>query len=255
MTDASADVKLPGPEAMERAGLKAWPGIEVEWDGGWVRRASGRYTKRSNSVQCFDPDDDHDAEARLQSAAHWLAARDLPPVMRVTPLTGARVLAALDALDWQTVDRSHLFAMPLGPTQPDPRVRLFDLLDPHFLAVQQRLQNYSDQTAAGMRALLGRVDVPAAGLIAYVGDQPAASALMDVADGVVLAGNVATDPAFRRQGLAAAMMRTGLAWARQQGATVAALNVQADNVAAKALYGGLGFTHQYDYSYRVPRSA
>jgi len=243
---------LPDALAFERAGLRAWPGIEVEWDGAWVRRASGRYTKRSNSVQCFDPADDQDAEARLLAAARWMAARDLPPVMRVTPLTGPGVIAALDRLGWRMVEPSCLFAMALAPTEPDPRVRRFDLLDPRFLEIQQRLQAYSDHTAAGMRALLERVDIPAIGLVAFAGNQPAASALMDVADGIVIAGNVVTDPAFRRQGFAGAVMRSGLAWAREAGAHTAALNVVGDNHAAQALYRGMGYTHQYDYSYRIP---
>ncbi len=51
------------------------------------------------------------------------------------------------------------------------------------------------------------------------------------------------------------MMRTGLAWAKAQGATVAALNVQADNAAGMALYASLGYRHQYDYTYRIPRQA
>jgi predicted GNAT family acetyltransferase len=75
---------------------------------------------------------------------------------------------------------------------------------------------------------------------------------MAIANGIVITGNVITDPARRRQGLAAAMMRTGLAWALDQGASIAALNVQADNPPAKALYASLGFAHQYDYSYRIP---
>ena len=48
---------LPDARIFERAGLAAWPGIDVKWDGSWVRRAAGGYTKRANSVQCFDPDD------------------------------------------------------------------------------------------------------------------------------------------------------------------------------------------------------
>lgn len=243
---------LPDVEAFERAGLKAWPCIEADWDGAWVRRASNGYTKRANSVQCFDPADDDDAGERLAAASRWLQARDLPPVMRITPLTGARVIAALDRLGWHPLDPSHLFAMQLDATEPDPRVRRFDLLDPHFLAVQQRLQNYSDHTAAGLRALLEQVTVPAVGIIAYAGSEPVASALMDVADGIAVTGNVATAPAYRRQGFAAALMRTGLAWAHAAGARIAALNVAADNRAAQALYAGLGYARQYDYSYRVP---
>ena len=246
---------LPDALAFERAGLKAWPGIEVDWDGAWVRRAAGGYTKRSNSVQCFDPADDGEAEARLSAAVRWFAARRLPPVMRITPLTGKRVIAALDRMDWRVVDESHLFAMRLAASEPDPRVRRFDLLDPHFLAVQRHLQNYSERSAAGMRALLERVEVPAIGLVAYAGDRPAASALMVVADGIAVAGNVVTDPAWRRQGLAAALMRTGLAWAHGLGARIAALNVARDNQGAQALYRNMGYERQYDYSYRIPGDA
>ena len=51
------------------------------------------------------------------------------------------------------------------------------------------------------------------------------------------------------------MMRTGLAWAREAGATIAALNVAADNGAAQALYAGLGYRRMYDYAYRTPQVA
>jgi ribosomal protein S18 acetylase RimI-like enzyme len=75
---------------------------------------------------------------------------------------------------------------------------------------------------------------------------------MAISNDIVITGNVITDPTRRRQGLAAAMMQTGLNWAKSKGAETAALNVQADNPGAQALYQKLGFTHQYDYTYRIP---
>ncbi len=78
---------------------------------------------------------------------------------------------------------------------------------------------------------------------------------MAIGDGVVITGNVVTDPAHRRKGYAAAMVRTGLAWAGRAGATLAALNVAADNPGAQALYRSLGYTRQYDYCYLTPRPA
>jgi len=73
-----------------------------------------------------------------------------------------------------------------------------------------------------------------------------------VGNGIVITGNVITDTAQRRKGYGAAMMRTGLAWARSAGATIAALNVAADNSAGQALYRSLGYARQYDYTYRIP---
>lgn len=246
---------LPSVEAFERAGLQAWPGIDVQWDGSWVRRAAGGYTKRANSTQCFDPADGEDADLRIISASTWMVIRGIKPVFRITPLAAPELVETLDDAGWQTIDRSHLFAMELGVQQPDSDARLFPVLDPAFLAAQQRLQGHSDATIAQMRSLLAAFVVPSTGIVVYRDGEPVASGLMAVADGIVITGNVITDPGRRRQGLGAAMMRTGLAWARTQGATVAALNVQADNPAGQALYESLGYAHQYDYTYRIPASA
>lgn len=103
-----------------------------------------------------------------------------------------------------------------------------------------------------MRALFAAMTVPAAGIVLKRAGVVVASGLFAIADGIVVTGNVITDPSRRRQGLAGAMMRTGLAWAKANGASIAALNVQADNDGAIALYRGLGYSHQYDYHYRIP---
>ncbi len=246
---------LPDTLAIERAGLRAWPGIEVEWDGAWVRRAAGGYTKRANSLQCFDADDGDDAVSRLAAGVEWFKARGIPPVVRSTPLASASLNAALDAEGWQTIDHSHLYAMPLGEYEPDAQGRVLDPLDPAFLAAQQHLQGYQDAQVARMRAVLAVLAVPAAGIVIERDGVPVASGLMAVADGIVITGNVIADKTRRRQGLGAAMMRTGLDCARALGARVAALNVQADNAAGKALYASLGYTYQYDYTYRIPAQA
>jgi GNAT superfamily N-acetyltransferase len=255
MAIIGADMALPSTEAFERAGLEAWPGLDVKWDGSWVRRAAGGYTKRANSVQCFDPDDGEDADLRVISASTWMVIRGIKPVFRITPLAAPELVETLDEAGWQTIDRSYLFAMELGEPQADPGTKLFPVLDPTFLAAAQHLQGYSDATLTGMRNLLAALVVPATGIVVYRDGVPVASGLMAVAHGIVVASNVVTDATRRRQGLGAAMMRTGLAWARTQGATVAALNVQADNPAGQALYASLGYKHQYDYTYHVPAQA
>jgi len=253
MAATAAEGLLSGPEIIERAGLKAWPGIEVEWDGQWVRRAANGYTKRANSVQSLDRGDDANAEARISAAASWFEDRGLTPVFRVTPLAVPATVRALDEAGWDSVDHSFLVAMPLCEVEPDPRARLFNPLDMVFIGAQRRLQGYSDATVDKLRALLRVMTVPAKGVVVFSGDgEPVASGLMAIADGIVITGNVVTLPGHRRQGYAAAMMRTGLSWAREAGATIAALNVAAENTPARALYAGLGYRRQYDYRYRVP---
>jgi len=248
-------VTLPSVEAFERAGLQAWPGIEVKWDNNWVRRAAGGYTKRANSTQCFDPDDYEDADVRVISACSWMIMRKIKPVFRITPLSSPELNATLDEAGWQTIDPSQLLAMELEEQQADAEAQVLSVLDEKFLAAAQRLQGYDDAAMSAMKNLLTVFSVPAAGVVLTRDGEAVASSIMAVADGIVITGNVVTDPARRRQGLAAAMMRSGLAWARRQGARYAALNVQSDNAAARALYASLGYTHQYDYSYRIPGAA
>ncbi|WP_196260629.1 GNAT family N-acetyltransferase [Pelagibacterium limicola] len=245
-----------GASAIERAGLKAWPGIDVEWDGTWVRRASNGYTKRANSIQCMDPADDGDAEARVVAAREWFAARGLPAIFRTNLLTGPRLAAELDRQGWSPVDHSSLMAMELDTVDPDPNGIALSVDDPSFLRAQQQLRGYDEGKLAKLRAILAVLDVPAAGTVVYAPDgRPVSSALMAVADGIVITGNVITDVTERQKGYAKAMMRTGLAWARQAGASIAALNVARDNVPGIALYESLGYARQYDYVYRIPGEA
>lgn len=246
---------LPTPLEFERAGLKAWPGVEVDWDGTWVRRASNGYSKRANSAQCFDPADDDNAPHRVAEACRWFEERGLPAVFRVNLLTGPNLTAALDSANWDTIDHSRLMAMELPELSPDPRGEVRGVHDPEFLDVQRRLKNASDEEMAGLGAILAVLEVPAVGIVLRAEDGRAvASALMAVADRIVITGNVVTDTHERRKGYAAAMMRTGLAWAAMEGARFAALNVAADNEAGLALYRSLGYRPQYDYAYRVARS-
>ncbi|MDB5531476.1 MAG: hypothetical protein JWR51_4579 [Devosia sp.] len=245
-------MSIPDVEAIERASLLAWPGIEEKWDGSWVRRAAGGYTKRANSIQCFDPDDFEDADLRVISASSWMVIRKLNPVFRITPLSSPELNATLDEAGWEEIDSSHLFAMELGDHEADKDAEFLPVLDPKFLAASQRLRGYNEQSMTGLKNLLAAFKVPAVGVVLTRDGEAVASSIMAVANGIVLTGNVVTDNTRRRQGLASAMMHSGLAWAKTQGAHTAALNVQTDNAAAKALYTGLGYTHQYDYSYRVP---
>ncbi|WP_160297848.1 GNAT family N-acetyltransferase [Devosia chinhatensis] len=246
---------LPSIEAFERAGLSAWPGIEVDWDGSWVRRAAGGYTKRANCTQCLDPDDFEDADLRVISASSWMVRHKIKPVFRITPLSSPELNATLAEAGWQTLDPSHLLAMELGDVEADAEAQILPVLDPKFLAVARKLQGYDETTMIGMQNLLAALTVPAAAIVLTRQGEAVASSIMAIADGIAVTGNVVTEPNQRRQGLGSAMMRSGLAWARGEGARYAALNVQADNLGAKALYAALGYTHQYDYSYRVPGAA
>lgn len=63
--------------------------------------------------------------------------------------------------------------------------------------------------------------------------------------------SVAVDAATRRRGFARRLVATLMAWARDEGAQAACLQVEADNAPALALYRQLGFDKDlYRYLYR-----
>ena len=244
---------LPTASEIEESGLKSWPAIDTATDGRWVMRAAGGYTKRANSVQSLDLSDDGDAAIRIERAVRWYRDRQLPPVFRVTPLAGPRILEALEG--WRAFDHSIVLAMDLGPLsfQGDENVALLPAVSPDWLTVQQQLRGYDDATRERLRRIVERIKAPARGLVMYAGHGvPVASAIMIVGNGIIYTANVVTSEEHRRRGHARRMLETGMAWARQSGGRRAAINVVADNAPAIALYAGLGYVHHYEYHYRSP---
>lgn len=242
---------LPDALALERAGMKAWPGIEMSKNGSWVLRAANGYTQRANSVQPLDSDDDDELNTRIAQISDWYSARGLPPIFRMTPLASPKLALALDAAGWTVVDRSCTLAMEMPDVVADPRGEYLDPFGERFLDSQRTMQGYSEDKMQKFVALMRAVAVPMVGVVLYSDENAAvASSLWAVADGIAVTGNVVTDTALRRKGFGGAMMRTGLAWAKEQGAAAAALNVVADNVAGRGLYASLGYRWLFDYAYR-----
>ena len=64
-----------------------------------------------------------------------------------------------------------------------------------------------------------------------------------------------TAPAVRGRGLSRRLCALLLAQAREQGARIAYLQVDADNHAARAVYHRLGFADAFAYHYRALPSA
>jgi ribosomal protein S18 acetylase RimI-like enzyme len=74
---------------------------------------------------------------------------------------------------------------------------------------------------------------------------------MAVADGdLVGLFSIATRPDARRRGIGRIMSETLLDWGRQQGASLAYLQVMHVNTAAWEMYRRMGFEPLYDYWYR-----
>ena len=254
-TTAAEVIILPSILGIESACLSAWPAVGTVHDGAWLWRFAHGYSKRSNSFQSLDPEDEEDAERRIDYLAALSLRHGIAPVFRVTPLAGNRVLDALDRAGWSTYEESRVLAMSLEDCNFEQAgdVRFFNPTDPRWYRAQSTLSQSTGKTVETLKILLGLIAPEARGIVAYAQDgTPAAAALAVNAGGIGVYLNVVTDRMKRRQGYGAMVMRSALQWTMENGARAAAIQVTSDNEGAIRLYESLGFVEQYRYHYRSP---
>ena len=208
-------------------------GIETRSLGEWQLRYEpapvGRIRNRFNS--CLGVGDPGVPLAEAATLVEgFYVERDRPPRIQVE--LGSETEDTLRGLGWEAVPGR----------------------DSHFLVA----------SLARVRRLLGGAPHPATlGAATLRADGPRVSVEIGTPD-VVASGeagidgdwlgvhNLAVEPAYRRRGLARAVLRELLSWGAEQGATTAWLHVQTDNEAAMALYDGLGFATHHSCRYLTP---
>ncbi len=238
--------------AIEARAFRAWPALESQDVHGWVRRLSGGYTKRANSINALEPHGPLTPALRKELEAPY-RGRGLPPVWRLTPLALPGTDALLAGAGYRRIDESLVQRAPIdGRFAADPEVRFADRPSDDWLAGFAALSPVAPQHRATMARLLGSI----AALVGFArvedNGRPVAFAL-GVADGDhVGLFDVLVAPQARRRGLARRLTRSVVAWGRDHGARFAYLQVVASNEAALPLYAELGFRTVYSYAYRVP---
>lgn len=262
---------------------RGWPAVETERLGEWTLRASppalsvreglsargstpvprDGFTSRANSVLPLG-DPGRPLDAALRQVQDWYAERGLPAKMQVTTghAEGDELLAAgLDARGWTVERQSVLLTGPLAPVadrEPDGRVRVHRELNAEWLRGYGRIGEGLDDTAAkvlGGGPSVWFATVRGDGEPGGDGGQPPAAIGRCVVDGR-WAGFAAIEvaPAYRRRGLATAVMAELARAALAEGASAAYLQVESGNAGARELYDGMGFADHHAYHYRrAPR--
>ncbi len=233
---------------VERACTAAYPPLAIERVGDWAVARSGGGSRRTNAASALAPGAALDA-AVVDAIAACYAAAGPPTILRLTDLTPDA--AAL-------LDKLH-FAAPEGRTLTllrnvdRPRASSDDVTiaaspGPTWLEARRRLTSGIEDPAL----VAARIASPAA--YAYrtaATDAIEAIGYVAVTDDIAVIEAVATTPAARRTGHARAIVTALVGWAIEAGARHLALQVEATNHPARALYAGLGFsTHLYGYHYR-----
>jgi GNAT superfamily N-acetyltransferase len=243
--------------ALEAVAARGWRAAETSQLGGWLLRADGGFTNRANSVLPLRTPGVPIGEA-LATARGWYAARGLP--LRIHVPTGARRLldADLGERGWPAGYPVHVMTARLdtmtevAPVEslPDVEVTIAERPDDAWLA---RFRDGAVPIERA-RALLSRHDRVG---FATIRDGAATVAIGRgcVDEAWLGISAVEVDPAFRRRGLARAVLRALWAWGRDRGATRSYLQVGADNGAAAALYAHAGYWVHHDYRYRTEPEA
>jgi len=242
---------------IEDAGLNASAPPQQRWIDGWLVRFSPGKAARARCVNAL-------AVGRLP-LAHKLALAQavfdeaqLPAVVRITPFTQPRSLAAdLAALGWSRIDDTRVMAcasLDALTDAPLPKGMAWQTLGQSAFAQavgQLRGSPLSQSQAHAQRLEMSPVPFRAL-------------AIRREADGVVLACgqsareadlvglyDVFTAEDARGQGLARRLCAGLLGRAREEGARSAYLQVDAGNHAARSVYQRLGFADGYAYHYRL----
>jgi GNAT superfamily N-acetyltransferase len=241
----------------EDAGLNAAATADAIWLDGWLLRFCDAKAKRSRCINALAPGRLPLAE-RLAQAQALYAGHGLPLFVRITPFVPAGLDEGLAALGLGRIDDTRVMLQPslasLGPPAALPAG--LELLPLDGSAYAELIGDWRGTPAAQRRAHATRL---AQSPVRYE-----ARVLRRRDDGAVLAAgqwageaecvglyDVAVPPAARGQGLGRRLCEHLLAQAREAGARIGYLQVEADNAPARSIYARLGFSDAYAYHYRT----
>lgn len=239
--------------------LATWPPVEVVDVDGWRAGLSGGFTRRGNSVAAVAAP--ADPEAALDRVEALYAAHGQPPVVRVCAASrpadldarlerrgyGVAATTLVMAADVRTVGAGE------GPGGEGWRLEESDRPEPDWLRGWLDVK----ATAPVDLGLAGRLlgGAPAAYLRLVDGAGTVGVVRAAPADGWLAISCLVVQPRARRRGVGRMLTLEALRRAGAAGASAAFLQVERANVAAVALYAGLGFTvvDRYHYRERRPR--
>ena len=251
---------------IEDAMLSTWPARATSFDGAWIIRLSDGFTDRANAFTVSDPADDDALGARLDAVEALYASRGLLPRLRETPLAPPRLLAALATRGYAASGDTIVLAGNLPRAGGAPcgvhrwsRIddatatpRLVGRVKTTWLDAACACSPRLAANRAALVALFAAHVAPTAFLARIEDAEPVAVAQACRHRDWLTLHNVATHAEHRRQGQARALMDAAFAWGQTQGATRAWVAVEADNAAARDLYGAYGLAEAYRYRYWSP---
>lgn len=276
----------PLARCIEEASLNAWPALQQVFLDGWILRFSKGFTKRANSIVPLYPSSHpdgatehtkdralHHVKEKIRYCENLYAREQLQTVFRLTSisqgnttpvathpanpaLSASMDLRAALSLDEILSARGYRVAEPSlvlsKVLQAQPllaNLKLLALKD--WLSVYCELTGMPEPARTLHNIILQSIAGECAFAVLYMDERPVACGLGVVERELVGLFDIFTHSDQRNQGHGAALVQGLLAWAVQQGAERAYLQMVAENKPAAALYESLGFSEIYRYWYRI----
>ncbi len=234
---------------VESACWTAWPSAEDKMIDGWLCRASGGETKRTNSANATL--ESCSIRGVVEPVAKFYADRDQPLLFRTVSFmpeieeelaaNGFKPEAETCTLE---ADLSKVSEMECAG------IEWHSNLSDEWIADKLRLSPMTPAQQEAYRAMLARISVPACFARSVEKGKGLSLAYGAIVDGILVIESVVTDPVHRGKGLAGKVVGSLMIWAAGKGATLSCLQVEAENAPARRLYKKLGYeTELYRYRY------
>jgi len=237
---------------VEETCLNAWPALRQVLLDGWVLRFSEGLTRRANSANPLQADD-RGIDALIPACEALYRGQRLPTIFRLPSIIGPAIDQRLDALGYSFEGDSHVLYGDIEAVAAarDPGAQLSAHPSPEWFAAMAALQKHTIEQSKTYRRIVGGLVIPSAFAVLAVDGEAAALAYGALHNGLLCYESVITDTRRQRRGYARRVIGALAAWAKDEGARGACLEVEASNAPALALYDSVGLkTLLYRYHYR-----
>jgi GNAT superfamily N-acetyltransferase len=242
---------------IEDAGLNASAPPQQRWIDGWLVRFCPGKAKRARCVNALS-EGRLSLDERLAASRQVLDEAGLPTVLRITPFSmPSRLDEQLAERGFLSIDDTRVMVCTSLPdAMPEPWPEGMALHRLGHSAFAQTVGQLRGSPLAQQQAHAQRLElspVPFEGWALRRADDGQVVACGQTAREGDMVGlyDVFTATASRGQGWSTRLCATLLAMARQHGAAIGYLQVDAANAPARAVYQRLGFSDAYSYHYRT----
>lgn len=237
-------------EAHARAAL---PALDTEIYDGWQLRFADGHTRRANSVN-FVGQSSLPLEEKIAHCEAAYTQNNQPCHFRLTPLADGNLDTELSNCGYSLSDPTDVLIQPLKDIayrQENTDALIEKGVSVEGLSTIGRLTGLSPKSQKTFRKMVGRSEQNLLLATANKGGKIVACGLGALSSDYLGLFEFATDPEYRRQGFAAAMVQGLLAEAADVGAKTAYLQAVQSNVDGINFWNDMGFKNcLYSYHYR-----